>query len=149
MGHKTFNESLVGNDKSNKSVKAGYSCPQMRQQPTLAIRKSLCLMIAAWSLSLLPALKRTSVKCRWLWFICFELLLLSLGMFWTWGEAEGCQVQLISQLASSTTFGYDCLWSKAWQMHHLLFCFLWCDGMGPCRCWHHLLIVPHWPPAVT
>lgn len=84
MGHKTFSESLVGNDKNNKSVKTGYSCPQMRQQPTLVIRKSLCSVIAAWSLSLLPAPKRTSVKCK---LLCSFVLSFFCSL-WVWSELE-------------------------------------------------------------
>lgn len=39
MGHKNFVKGLVGNGKSSKSIGTGYSCPQMRQQPTLVVRK--------------------------------------------------------------------------------------------------------------
>lgn len=39
MGHKNFVKGLVGNGKSNKSIRTGYSCPQVRQQPTLVVRK--------------------------------------------------------------------------------------------------------------
>lgn len=39
MGHKNFVKVLVGSGKSNKSIRTGYSCPQVRQQPTLVVRK--------------------------------------------------------------------------------------------------------------